>query len=100
VKAAKDSLGSKLDRVILYGSYARGDYTQDSDIDIMIIAHIPTSDRNKEREIIRESLNYIDLEYDMVISLNVADCMTFYKYADDLPFYMNVLKEGVELVAQ
>ena len=35
VKAAKDSLGDVLDKVILYGSYARGDYDEGSDIDIM-----------------------------------------------------------------
>ncbi len=30
-------LGSRLTRVILYGSYARGDFNQDSEMDIMIL---------------------------------------------------------------
>ena len=30
-------LGKNLKQVILYGSYARGDYTEDSDIDIMVL---------------------------------------------------------------
>lgn len=34
--------GSHLKSVILYGSYARGDYTKDSDIDIMILVDIST----------------------------------------------------------
>ena len=33
----KKLLGQKLDKVILYGSYARGDYNEHSDIDIMIL---------------------------------------------------------------
>jgi len=32
VRAARECLGDKLDRVILYGSYARGDYDDESDI--------------------------------------------------------------------
>ena len=30
-------LGDRLKKVILYGSYARGDYSENSDIDIMIL---------------------------------------------------------------
>ena len=32
--------GNHLKTVILYGSYARGDYTEESDIDIMILLDI------------------------------------------------------------
>ena len=32
--------GAHLKSVILYGSYARGDYTPDSDIDIMILVDL------------------------------------------------------------
>lgn len=36
--------GSHLKSVILYGSYARGDYTPDSDIDIMLLVDLPTEE--------------------------------------------------------
>ena len=32
--------GSHVKQIILYGSYARGDYTADSDVDIMILLDI------------------------------------------------------------
>jgi predicted nucleotidyltransferase len=99
VVAAHNSLGDKLDKVILYGSHARGEYDTDSDIDIMVLADIPAQDRLKEREKIRSLTGDLDLEYDVVLSVCVNDCATFYRYANDLPFYMNVLKEGVMLSA-
>jgi len=99
VQAARESLGNKLDKVILYGSYARGDNNDESDIDIMVLADIPLEARSRERENIRALLGYIDLDLDVVLSLNVTDCETFNKYINDLPFYKNVVGEGVVLNA-
>jgi len=38
--AAKEVLGDKLEKVLLFGSYARGDYDEYSDIDIFVLADI------------------------------------------------------------
>ena len=99
VQAARDSLGDKLDKVILYGSYARRDYDTESDIDIMVLADIPREDANKERKRIWSFMGDLDLEYNVVVSVNVTDCATFYKYNNDLPFYKNVIRDGVDLSA-
>ena len=99
VQAARESLGNKLDKVILYGSHARGDNNEESDIDIMVLADIPLIDRGREREKIRSLLNYIDLDLDVVLSLNVTDCDTFNKFLPVEPFYQRVLSDGVVLSA-
>ncbi|MDR1135898.1 MAG: nucleotidyltransferase domain-containing protein [Clostridiales Family XIII bacterium] len=99
VQAAKDSLGDKLDKVILYGSYARNGYDEESDIDIMVLADIPLEERWRTYLQISELTGYLSLEYDVLVSINVIDCATFYKYINDLPFYVNVMKDGVELGA-
>jgi predicted nucleotidyltransferase len=99
VQAARASLDEKLDRVILYGSYARGDYDNESDIDIMILADIPREDTNKAWKQIWALTGDLDLAYDVLVSVHVTDCTTFYKYANDLPFYMNILRDGVLLSA-
>lgn len=33
--------GTHLKQIILYGSYARGDYRDDSDIDLMVLVDLP-----------------------------------------------------------
>jgi len=100
VKAAKDSLGNKLEKVILYGSYARGDNDSDSDIDIMVLANVLNKDCWKERAKIRKITGSLDLEHNIFVSMTVIDSATFYKYLNTLPFYKNVLKDGIELSAQ
>ncbi|MDR2132044.1 MAG: nucleotidyltransferase domain-containing protein [Clostridiales Family XIII bacterium] len=99
VQAAKGSLGKRLDKVILYGSYARRDYDDESDVDIMILADIAREDALKITREIHDATGDLSLEYDILVSLHVTDCKTFYEYADVLPFYMNVVKDGVEVYA-
>ena len=99
VNAAQISLGEKLDKVILYGSYARGDNDNESDIDIRVLANIPWEDRGNERNKIRTMLGNIELDFDVVLTLKVADSKTFNKFLSVEPFYMNVMKDGVVLSA-
>jgi len=99
VQAARDSLGDKLHKAILYGSYARGDQDDESDIDIMILADIPMEEAWRTRTKIRERIPGIDLEYDVVLSLHVTSMATFYEFLEVLPFYQNVQKDGVVLCA-
>lgn len=42
-----EDFGSKLDAVILYGSYARGDFDAESDIDIMVRVKLSQQDLKK-----------------------------------------------------
>lgn len=99
VKAAKESLGEKLDKVILYGSYARGDYNEESDIDIMVIADIGMEElRSIEKELchIGWELGY---EHDLIVAVFLKDSETFYKFLPAEPFYQNVINDGVLLSA-
>ena len=40
INKVKNIYGSHLRQIILYGSYARGDFCSDSDIDIMILVDL------------------------------------------------------------
>ena len=53
--------GSHLKSVILYGSYARGDYTKDSDIDIMILVDLP----DEKLDSYLDSLSELGFQYNV-----------------------------------
>ncbi|MDB5284224.1 MAG: polymerase subunit beta [Bacteroidota bacterium] len=36
-QAIKEIYGGRLEKIVLYGSYARGDFHKDSDIDILVV---------------------------------------------------------------
>lgn len=89
--------GTSFEFMILYGSYARGDYDKDSDIDIMVVADLNADDIWKYRRELAKFTSRLGLENDIVVSVIVKDSETFHKYENDLPFYQNVMREGVRI---
>jgi predicted nucleotidyltransferase len=97
VKSVMDLSAEKIHKMILYGSYARGDFNQDSDIDIMIILNCTKEDVLAYRKLINKLASRIGLEHDIMLSVLLRDKESFYQYKEVLPFYQNISKEGVEL---
>ena len=91
--------GNKLDSVFLYGSYARGDYDDESDIDVMALIDIDKSELSKYRRRVSSFAGDIDLKYDVLLSVKLLDKQTFETYREVLPYYRNILNEGVKLSA-
>ena len=91
--------GSQLDAVILYGSYARGDYDEESDIDVMVRVKLSKSLLAQYRKTFSHLGSDLGLEYDITISIHLQDLETFEKFKNDLPFYCNILGEGVLVYA-
>ena len=89
----KKILGKKLKKVILYGSYARGDYTENSDIDIMVL----TSLTDAEIEKIEAEIYNVAFDFLMDYGVEIKNESQFNYWLGALPFYDNVQKEGVVL---
>lgn len=89
--------GQHLKSLILYGSYARGDFTEDSDIDVMILTDL----RDEEAECYRDALSELgfqyNVEYGIWIMPIVKNLEHFFHWVPAYPFYRNVWKEGVVL---
>ena len=89
--------GSHLRKVILYGSYDRGDSRPDSDIDLMIL--IDMSDM--ELKAYSQKLTYMTYDFNMDNDLDIRPIAKsrehFEKWLVNYPFYANINREGVVL---
>ncbi len=99
INGVKEILGNRVKKIILYGSYARGDYNESSDIDIMILTDL-TDDEMYDYFVKVSDMAY-DIEdannFDIMISPLVKNIDKFNYWLDALPFYMNIQREGVVL---
>ena len=91
----KKLFGSKVVKIILFGSYARGDYNSDSDVDIFVLVNDEDLRKyRKERiKIITEFLTH----HDILLSIRIINNFQFLDYKNILPFYKNVVSEGILL---
>lgn len=89
--------GLHLKTVILYGSYARGDYKEDSDIDIMILLDLGDLDIKTYRHRLSELTYDFNMVYNLDIKPIAKNEEHFKKWEKEYPFYKNVSKEGVTL---
>lgn len=82
----------------LYGSFARGDYHDESDVDILLTVDLDWPEIASCRREVSRIVSKLCLEHDRTISVTVKPLAQFTRYRDDLPFYRNVCKEGVRYV--
>ena len=97
IKGANEILGDRVKKIILYGSYARGDFNDSSDVDIMILTDLSDDEIVKYSEKIWDYA--YDIEYDnnfaVMLSPLVKNIDKFNYWLEALPFYMNIQKEGI-----
>lgn len=97
VSEIKKIYGSHLRQVILYGSYARGDYKADSDVDIMILLDITDLEIKNYRHQLSEMTYGFNMDYDLDIKPIAKSEELFNRWIQNYPFYANINKEGVKL---
>lgn len=79
--------------MILFGSYARGDFSEYSDVDVLILVEkeLNKEENNKLYEIIAE----YSLKHDIVISCFIYLRRIFEEY--NTPFLLNIKEEGIRI---
>jgi len=97
-----NEIGQRLGRqfrpqeIVLFGSYARGDQTEDSDVDLLVVfAH--AVDKAAEAVRIRRAIGRVPVGVDVVVSSaqefvewqNVKGTVYYYAHKDGRPIYGN-----------
>ncbi len=87
--------GDKLKKGILYGSYARGDYDAESDVDVMFLVDKEEEELRKDVKKIICIETEIGLQHDVFISPLLQSHDKYVKYLPVIPFYQNIEREGI-----
>jgi predicted nucleotidyltransferase len=81
--------------IILYGSFARGTNTPDSDVDVALLIKGKLNPATEDR--LSDFIVDMNLKYDKVFSVIDIDIDKFSAWETAMPFYRNVKKEGIVL---
>lgn len=98
-KNVRKILGNSLDSVIVYGSYARGDYSEFSDIDVMLLVSLGEEGIKKISDQISDLAFDFMMKYGVDISPVITNIDHFNYWVDNLSYYRNIRDEGVRLSA-
>ena len=97
--SVKQIYGDELVKVILYGSYARGDYHEYSDIDILALVKCDDKTIQELRNKLLSAIGDLNWKHSVYISISVMinniDYFNYWK--DTMPYFKNVVKDGIEI---
>jgi uncharacterized protein len=87
----------RLDRIVLFGSQARGEATEDSDIDVLIVLDDPVN-ASVEIQQTSEMSASLCLEHNILISRLFMGRSRF--ETENTPLLQNIRREGILLFSQ
>ncbi len=93
-QSLKKNYGEQLDKIVLFGSQARGDATPESDIDILIVLK-NSFNYSQESERISILIADLCLEYNVLISCAFTTDEQFRHYNN--AFFRNIRQEGLAI---
>jgi predicted nucleotidyltransferase len=85
--------GKDLEKIILFGSQARGEATMDSDVDILIVTNAKLTQQKRDELITKIS----DFSINENILFNVIEMLTTRFESEQSPLLINIRREGIVL---
>ncbi len=89
----RTTFGSKVLKIVLFGSYARGDYDRESDVDFLVVVDDENLDYYRKKRV--ELTNYYLDKESILLSIIIEKASVAERYKNHSPFLMNVVKEGI-----
>jgi predicted nucleotidyltransferase len=92
-KTMQELYGDRLAKIVLYGSYARGDFHEESDIDFLVVLNDENVERYKEKVKIISKIESLEEQEDIFISALPMPLKRFTNI--DSPLLYFISKEGI-----
>ena len=89
--------GDKLEKIILFGSYVREDYDDESDIDLFVLVN--DDHLEKYDDLILDMIVELTGVYGIFVSVVVKNIVEYDLKKESMPLFLNVEKEGLEVYA-
>ena len=83
--------------IILYGSYARGDFHINSDVDILVLADIELEEVSCYADKLYDVTYDFETTYDVEINPIVQSRNVYEQWKNTYPLFLNIEKEGIIL---
>ena len=99
VEELKKLYGADLKKVILYGSYARGDFRDYSDIDVIILLDFDEETLQKHKKELSDLTYDFGMEHNIDISALSESYSHYLGWQKVHPLYQNIENDGVILYA-
>ncbi len=95
IKEVPAVMKNDCEQIILYGSCARGDYNENSDVDIAILTAGDRVENRKYDESLNEIATDIGIKTFAVVNFVCLPLKEFEEKKSWYPYFMNIAKEGV-----
>ena len=95
-KRLKDTYGDRLHSVVLFGSSARGDFTEESDVDVLVVLK-SIIDFDKDFNTIFDLTLNVEKNYDDFVMISAMPAKEEDYLSKVTPFLLNVRKEGIQI---
>lgn len=98
VRRLHQRYGGDLERVVLFGSKARGDFNSESDLDVLVVVSMRSGEYRRYWNEIVDIACDVELEYNVVISPIIKEAAIYAKMrSQGLLLTRNIEQDGVSL---